>query len=329
MRAYVVDAPGDPSVLRLREVPDPEPEPGWVLIDIRAFGLNRAEAVTRAGGSGDAVRFPRIIGIECVGVVVDAGGTDLVVGQRVAAAMGGMGRAFDGSYAERTLVPRRSVFPLEADLDWVTLGAIPETFLTAWGCLAATGSLAGAPRVLVRPGASALGLAIAQIVGDVGGEVIGVTRSARKQQALLDGGMTHAIVGDGPVAAEIRSVWADGATAVVDTIASDETVADDLAVLVAGGRLCIAGSLAESYRTAPSSTVPAAFSRDDVTFYSSETLDAANDTGMLQRIVDRIAAGSYRAGIADVIAFADVPEAHRRMEANDYVGKVVIDLTAD
>ncbi len=105
MRAWVIDSPGGPEVLRLRQVPDPEPVEGSVRIDVEAFGLNRAEAVTRAGGSDEAVRFPRVIGVECVGRVAEAPGTDLVAGQTVAAAMGGMGRAYDGSYAEH--VPRR------------------------------------------------------------------------------------------------------------------------------------------------------------------------------------------------------------------------------
>ncbi|MEM9612569.1 MAG: zinc-binding dehydrogenase [Actinomycetota bacterium] len=328
MQAFVVDAPGDPSVLTLRTVPDPEPEPGWVVIDVAAFGLNRAEAVTRAGGSGAAVPFPRIIGIECVGTVVDGGGTDLAPGRRVAAAMGGMGRGFDGSYAERTKVPRSNVFPVTTGLDWATFGALPETFFTAWGCLAATGFLTGAPRVLMRPGASALGLAVAQIVNDLGGEVIGVTRSDHKREALMTGGMADVVVTAGPVEAEVRDRWPEGATVAIDTVASNASVADDLALLAAGGTLCVAGSLADSYDTAASSGVAAAFEREDVTFYSSETLRAEVDTATLQQVVERVEAGVYRPGIAEVIAFGELPEAHTRMEANAYAGKVVVDLTS-
>ena len=67
---------------------------------VRAFGLNRSELVTRRGGSGDAVRFPRVLGIECVGEVGEAPGADLRRGQRVLAAMGGMGRDYDGGYTQ-------------------------------------------------------------------------------------------------------------------------------------------------------------------------------------------------------------------------------------
>ena len=327
MRAWVVHEPGDPSSLTLEHRPDPEPRDGWVSIDIRAFGLNRAEAVTRAGGSGAAVTFPRILGIECVGRVTDGGGTDLRPGQRVAAAMGGMGRSHDGSYAEKTVLPRSSVFAIETDLDWATFGAIPETFLTAWGCLRTAEALDGPARVVMRPGASALGLAVAQIVVDRGGEIVGLTRSEHKRTALLAGGMSEVLVGTGPVANDVLARWPQGATAAIDTVASDDSVADDLALLATGGRLTIAGSLAESYRTASSSTVGQAMARDDVDFYASEDLETTRDTPILQAIVDKVADGSYRAGIDRVVGFGDLVEAHEGMEANAYAGKVVVVLS--
>ena len=115
MRAYVIEAPGGPEKLVLREVPTPEPVSGSVLIRVRAFGLNRSEWFTRRGDSPSVI-FPRVLGIECVGEVVAAPGTDLAVGQRVAALMGGMGRQYDGSYAELTRVPRAHVFPLDTAL---------------------------------------------------------------------------------------------------------------------------------------------------------------------------------------------------------------------
>ncbi|MEM9606787.1 MAG: zinc-binding dehydrogenase [Actinomycetota bacterium] len=324
MRAFVVSRPGGPEVLELGEVPRPVDEPGRVRIGIEAFGLNRAEAVTRAGGSGDAVPFPRVIGIECVGRVLDAGGTGLTVGQTVAAAMGGMGRAYDGSYAEETSVPRSNVFPLDTTLAWEVLGAVPETFFTAWGSVQVAGGSGRGVRMLVRPGASALGLAIAQIVVADGGEVIGVTRSASKRDRLIERGFTEVLVADGPVVAAVRDRWPGGATGVVDTIASDVSLADDLDLLADGGRICVSGSLADSYGTGETATVGGYFARDDVGFYSSEELDAAHDTATLQAVVDRVADGTYAAGIDEVIAFEDLPAAHERMEANAYAGKVVV-----
>ena len=114
MRAIVAHEPGKPNVLVIEERPIPEPDDGWVLIRVGAFGLNRAEMFTRQGHS-PGILFPRVLGIECVGEVVAAPGTDLENGQRVAAMMGGMGRDFDGSYAEYACVPRRCVHPIVSD----------------------------------------------------------------------------------------------------------------------------------------------------------------------------------------------------------------------
>ncbi|MEM7337089.1 MAG: zinc-binding dehydrogenase [Actinomycetota bacterium] len=328
MQAYLVNRPGGPEVLERTTLAAPEPTNGRVIIAIRAFGLNRAEAVTRAGGSGDAVPFPKVIGIECVGEVVDAGGTDLQPGQTVAAAMGGMGRAYHGSYAEMTSVPRSNVFPITTSLSWPDIGALPETFFTALGCVSVSRALDHpSPRVLVRPGSSALGLAIAQIVNASGGEVIGITRSESKVDRMLSGGMGHVIVASGAVADQVRGRWSDGATAVVDTVASDVSLTDDLALKADGAVVCVAGSLAHSYGTDAVDTVGQVMARDDVDFYSSETLDSAVDTAKLQAIVDAVEAGTYATGIDEVVGFDDLPEAHVKMEENAYSGKVVVDLT--
>src|SRR6187455_167431 len=104
MRAVVLDAPGPPEALRIREVPIPEPRPGWVLIEVKAFGLNRSELHTRLG-LAEGVTFPRVPGIEAAGVVASAPGGEFAPGQRVFAMMGGMGRTFDGGYAQYTCVP--------------------------------------------------------------------------------------------------------------------------------------------------------------------------------------------------------------------------------
>ncbi len=108
MKAVVIHQAGGPEVLNLEDRPVPAPRPGWVLIRVRAFGLNRSELFTRQGHSPN-VRFPRILGIEAVGDVVEAPSGGFAPGDKVATAMGGMGRAFDGGYAEYTDVPRRGL----------------------------------------------------------------------------------------------------------------------------------------------------------------------------------------------------------------------------
>jgi NADPH:quinone reductase-like Zn-dependent oxidoreductase len=105
-----------------------------VLIKVRAFGLNRSELHTRLGLS-HGVSFPRVLGIEATGTVVACPGGEYSTGQQVAALMGGMGRTFDGGYAEFTCVPVRQVVPFSSALDWAVLGAVPEMLQTAHGSL--------------------------------------------------------------------------------------------------------------------------------------------------------------------------------------------------
>jgi NADPH:quinone reductase-like Zn-dependent oxidoreductase len=111
MRAVVLDASGPPEALQIRELPVPQPPPGWVLIRVKAFGINRSELHTRLG-LAQGVTFPRVLGIEATGVVAAAPGGEFAEGRQVATMMGGMGRTFDGGYAEYTCVPAGQVIPL-------------------------------------------------------------------------------------------------------------------------------------------------------------------------------------------------------------------------
>ncbi len=326
MKAYVVYQAGGPEVLKLQELPDPSAKKGQVHIAVKAFGLNRAEAVTRMGGSGKAVPFPKVIGIECVGEVIDCPGGELPIGQTVAAAMGGMGRKYNGSYAEQTVVPLSNVFPLETSLDWVDLAAIPETYFTAWGCCFEACKVREGARVLVRPGASALGVAITQIVNHLNGRVIGVTRSQHKVDKLMKAGMEKVMVSSDPVADQVLDLWPQGADAIIDTIVSAASLKDDLKIKSKKGRLCLAGSLADSYSTAPAANAALALARPSVTFYSSERLSAKKDGPKLQKIVERVESGVYKLHTDAVYGFDDLIRAHEDMERNAFAGKVVIVL---
>ena len=124
MKAAVTLQSGVPEVIEIQERAIPEIKEGWVLLKIKAFGLNRSELFTRQGHSPN-VQFPRIQGIECVGIIEEDPSGAYHKGQKVAAIMGGMGRDFDGGYADYTLVPLKIVFPFESNLPWSTLGAIP------------------------------------------------------------------------------------------------------------------------------------------------------------------------------------------------------------
>jgi len=328
VKAYVISSPGGPGSLELKEIPAPTAGEGQVKIKIHAFGLNRAEAITRMGGSGKAVKFPRVIGIECVGEVLECPGGELVKGQKVCAAMGEMGRAYDGSYAEQTVVPISNVFPIDTSLDWVTFGAIPETYFTAWGCCFHTLKLDKfeKPKVLVRPGASALAIAITQIVNHLGGQVIGVTRSSHKVERMLETGMHKVIVSSQEVYDDVINEWSDGADGIVDTVVSKASLADDFKIRNSKAHLCLAGSLTESYDNSNSGSFGKAMIRPRVGFYDSGTISVKKDGAKIQEIISKVEQGIYKPFIDTVYPFEELQQAHEKMDRNEFTGKVVIEV---
>src|SRR5205085_301250 len=199
MRAIILDAPGPPDALTIRELPIPTPADGWVLIEVKAFGLNRSELHTRRG-LASGVTFPRVLGIEAAGVVAACPGQELPIGQQVVTMMGGMGRTFDGGYAEYTCVPASQVIPFASDLAWSTVGAVPEMVQTAYGSLTVGLDAQPGQSILIRGGSSSVGMAAAVLAKQRNMTVLSTTRSATKAAALTDVGVDHVLIDDGNVA---------------------------------------------------------------------------------------------------------------------------------
>ncbi|MCR5772567.1 MAG: alcohol dehydrogenase catalytic domain-containing protein, partial [Butyrivibrio sp.] len=136
MKAVVLDGPINVEDIFLKEKEVPEVVPGWVLVKVKAFGMNHSELILRHEEiKYDYIKKPIIPGIECVGEIADPSNSSFKAGDKVIAMMGGMGRSFDGSYAEYALLPAHHVFKIESNLKWSELAAIPETYFTAWGSL--------------------------------------------------------------------------------------------------------------------------------------------------------------------------------------------------
>ena len=118
MKAIVIYEPGGPEKLIYTEVPRPKIKPGWSLVKVMGCGINHSEIFTRQGLSPTVI-FPRIPGIECVGIIEETSDRDrLPTGQKVVSIMGEMGREFDGGYAEYTLLPNEQIYPIVSDLPW-------------------------------------------------------------------------------------------------------------------------------------------------------------------------------------------------------------------
>lgn len=320
MKAYQVTVPGTADVLRRCELPDPTPEEGHVVIRVRAFGLNRSELYSRRGQSGDAVTFPRVLGIECVGEVLAAPGSDLAAGAKVAAAMGNMGRLYDGGYAEQVKVPRSQVMPFRSELPWAVLGALPESYYTAWISIVDELRARAGQTVLVRGGTSSVGMAAIRIAADLDCTVIATTRREAKREALVAAGAHHVVIDRGGIAGEVRALCPGGVDGALELVGLPATVADTADAIGDGGRLCHTGLLGDSW-DAPLAAMPRNVS---YSFANSESVRAERWTPITQTIVDRVAAGAYDANIFRVFAFDELRDAHVCMEENRATGKLVV-----
>jgi NADPH:quinone reductase len=322
MKAIVVEHGGAPDVLQIRTLPRPQPRPGWVLIQVKAFGLNRSEMFTRQGHS-PSVTFPRVLGIECVGIIEAAPETNLAVGQTVAAVMGGMGRAYDGGYAEYTLVPASQVIPLQTTLPWELLAAIPETYLTAWGSLFDAMEMQTGQSLFVRGGTSSVGMAAIVLAKDKGLQVLASTRNEAKADALRENGADEVVIDTGQIADVVKRRVPGGVNGLLELIGT-VTLLDSLQAVAPKGIVCFTGLLGNAWVMHEFEPMAAIPSTVKLTHYSTETVTAANSTRALQQIVDGVAAGRYRVSIDQVFHFHEIVEAHRYMEENRAKGKLVV-----
>ena len=242
MKAVVLTKPTKAEDIVLSDMEIPKVKPGWVLVKIKAFGLNHSEQILREFEiENDYIQKPVIPGIECVGEIADASDSGLVVGQKVAALMGGMGRSFNGSYAEYALLPVHHVFPVESKLTWSEMGAIPETYFTAWGSLFECLHLQPSDRLLIRGATCALGYVSVQLAKALGCTVIGTTHKEEKLSLLKEAGCDEAILDDGSMKGKISGV--NKALELVGI----KTLRDTLFAIEKGGIVCNTGVLGKVY----------------------------------------------------------------------------------
>lgn len=326
MLAVVAERPDGPDGLVVREVPRPEPRAGWALVRVEAFGLNRSEYKTLRGYAGDAVTFPRILGIELVGVVeaVHEDTSTVSPGTTVAALMGEMGRAFDGGYAEYTLVPEHQLIALDTALSWEVLGALPETFVTAAGSLEHLGLHTG-ETLLLRGATSSVGLACLQLATAAGIRVIATTRSERKGQRLTELGAGGIVVeGEGFAERASTALPDGGADGAVDLIGGS-AVLETLRLLRPGATVCNSGSLSNTWLIPdfePIAMIPSG--RKLTAFHSGDVHDARVGGPLLRAVVKQVERGEVAPNIDTVYSLEQTADAHRRMAADEATGKLVV-----
>ena len=320
MKAVVIRKPGAPEVLAIEELPVPQPAPGWVLIRVKAFGLNRSELFTRQGHSPGA-KFPRVLGIEAVGIVEEAPGGEFEPGQTVATAMGGMGRQFDGGYAEYTCVPAVQVQAINTTLDWQTLGALPEMIQTAWGSLNSALQLKPGQSLLIRGGTTSVGLAAAVLAKQQGATVAAATRKADRKAMLKDNGADHVFIDSGEIADDVHRVFPDGIDKVLELVGTT-TLLDSLRCAARLGSVCMTGMVGNAWeleRFSPMGAIPPTV---NLTTYAGGSQDFIDTP--LQTVVNEVERKRLAPKIGRVFQLDDIVEAHHCMEDNAAGGKIVV-----
>ncbi|MEV6691429.1 NAD(P)H-quinone oxidoreductase [Micromonospora sp. NPDC051196] len=322
MRAIIVSEPGGPEVLSWNEVPDPQPGPGEVLVDVRATAVNRADLLQRQGHYPPPPGASEYLGLECSGVISAVGSevSGWVVGQEVCALLAG------GGYAERVAVPAGQLLPVPDGVDLVDAAALPEVASTVWSNVVQLARLAPSETLLVHGGGSGIGTFAIQLGTALGATVVATARAA-KHDRLRALGAAHLIdYREQDFVEEVRKITSGGGADVILDIMGASYLGRNVAALAFDGRLVTIGmqggrkgELDLAALLAKRGTVAATALRSRPSAQKSAIV-----RGVREQVWPLVEAGRVRPVVDRRLPISAAAEAHRLVESSDHVGKVLL-----
>lgn len=315
MKAVVVNRPGTSDVLEVVERPIPALKAGWSLVKIMGFGINRSEIFTRQGHSPRVI-FPRVLGIECVGMIAETTDAEhLPIGQKVLSTMSEMGRDFDGGYAEYVLLPNEQIFPVRTELNWTDFAAVPEAFYTAYGSMLQL-KIEKTDRVLVRGAASGVGVSFTKLLKAAYPDIpiYGSVRHPKKEAQLLAAGY------DGIVIEKDGKLETEETFSKILELVGPSVIKDSISHMIRGGIICSTGLLGGQWYLEDFD--PTFDLRNHIyltTFYSGNVSQE-----QWQELFDYIETYQVDVRPAKVFTIDDIRQAHDYLESSEAFGKVVI-----
>ena len=326
MKAVVFAGKGGPEVVEVREVPDPRPGRGEVLVRVRAAAMNRADLLQRRGvyppPRGYREDMP---GLELAGEVaaLGEGATLWNPGDRVMAIAAGEAQA------ELAVAHERMLVRVPDGLSWEQAGAVPEAFVTAHDALFTLGGLRPGWTVLVHAAGSGVSTAAIQLARAAGATVIGTSRTAEKLEKARGLGLDHGIrVGteEPRFADEVKGITGGRGVPLILDFVGASYAAENLAALGGGGRIVVIGTMG-----GPRATVDLGLlmrSRGSIVGTVlrprpiEEKIRATQD--FAREVVPLLAAGKVKPVVDAALPLSRAREAHERMEKNDSFGKIVL-----
>ncbi|KPU56047.1 zinc-binding dehydrogenase family protein [Pseudomonas fluorescens] len=317
---------GDASVLKLEAVDVPAPGPDEVQIEVKAIGLNRAEVMFRNHAYLQEAEFPSRLGYEAAGVVVAVGtGVTGFKAGDVVSVIPPLDIARWGTYGELANVPANLTVKHPENLSFEQAAASWMQYVTAWGALVEQAKLQKGDFVLVTAASSSVGLAAFQIAGMVGATAVAVTRTRAKKQALLDAGAAHVIVSEEEdiVEATMALTGGLGARVVFDPIGGPSFLPLTQS-MAKGGILLEYGALSPEPTPFPLFTVLGKSLTLKGYLYSEIVSDQAALSRAKAFILNGLESGALRPIIARTFTLDNIQEAHRFLETNQQIGKIVV-----